>query len=90
MGSLVVALLAAGVALRLGGADGLAVWPVPLCLLLFAWQLGMIAWHGDSVDMGRHALQSGVQARPGILLLIFFARDRIVRRGGPACRTLRG
>lgn len=77
LGGFCIAILLAAYALGRSTSIGLAAWWVPLGLLLFAWPLGMIAWHGDSMDIGRHAMQAGVQARLGILLLALFAVDRL-------------
>ncbi len=77
LGWLAAAVCVACTALWRGYSTPTAAWYVPLGLLLFAWPLGMITWHGDTMDVGRHALQVGVQVRLGILLLILFATDRL-------------
>ncbi len=51
------------------------VWVIPLALLLLAYPLAALVWHGDTAEIGRHALQVGVQLRLGLWLLLLFGAD---------------
>ena len=53
-------------------------WFIPLTLIMLAYPHLAIVWHGDSNDIGRHALQAGVHFRIGLWILILFACDRML------------
>jgi hypothetical protein len=53
-------------------------WLIALTLIMLTFPHLAIVWHGDSNDIGRHALQAGVHFRIGLWLLILFACDRIL------------
>jgi len=53
-------------------------WFLPLILIILAYPHLVLVWHGDSNDIGRHALQAGVHFRIGLWMLILFTWDRIL------------
>jgi hypothetical protein len=81
------AALGTATALWYGRRTITASWYVPLSLLLFSWPLALISWHGDAMDIGRHALQAAVQARLGALILILLAADILANQFSQSRRT---
>lgn len=53
-------------------------WLVPLTLVILAYPHAAVAWHGDPMDIGRHALQAGVHFRLGLWMLLLFAGDMML------------
>jgi len=50
-------------------------WLVPLALILFTYPHAIIVWHGDTAEIGRHALQVGVHSRLGLWIALVFVAD---------------
>ncbi|MCL4875680.1 MAG: hypothetical protein KJ064_03440 [Anaerolineae bacterium] len=50
-------------------------WLVPINLLLLVWPIAFVVWHGDAMEMDRHAVGLNVQAHLGILLVFLLALD---------------
>ena len=52
-----------------------APWLVPLALVASAAMLAAVTWHGDAMEVGRHALPVAVHLRLGVLLALALAAD---------------
>ncbi|MFC2172002.1 hypothetical protein ACFLU6_05145 [Acidobacteriota bacterium] len=88
-----------GIALALAVRQRRLIWIVPLLLIFLAYPHGIIVWHGDAMEVERHALQLSVHLRLGFWMLLLFAadlgfaylkerrRDLALRRGGQASAT---
>jgi hypothetical protein len=56
-------------------------WAIPAILLLLAYPMILVVWHGDSMDVGRHSYLNAVQIRlAGWLLLLFVADALLLKR----------
>ena len=54
------------------------IWIVPVLLIVLAYPHAALAWHGDSNDVGRHALLAGVHLRLGFWLLLICLGDLLL------------
>jgi len=54
-----------------------ATWVIPVAMILLAYPHEMIVFHGDTGDLGRHAVQAVVQWVVGFWMLLLFAIDII-------------
>jgi len=54
-----------------------AFWLIMGALVLFIPHFYLV-WHGDSAEVGRHAVQASMQLRLALWLLLFLALDKIV------------
>ncbi len=80
-------------AIAVGLAVGALDWrhdsflSVPLLMTLLVYPHAFLVWHGDAMEVGRHALQVGIQWHLGMLLLLLFGVDRFLMRpdDGVAC-----
>ncbi len=50
-------------------------WIVPVLMVLLFTPHAVLVWHGDAVDIDRHALQAGIQFFLGFWLLVLFSAD---------------
>lgn len=76
VGFVIVVALAAIVALRVGAS---ITWWVPVALVVTAAPHGLLTWHATGMaDVDRHSLLVGVLPRLGLLMLLFFALDRLL------------
>jgi hypothetical protein len=55
-------------------------WLVPLLLVLLFYPHAAIAWHGDSNDVGRHALQAAIHFRLGVWTFVLLTADLLFTR----------
>jgi hypothetical protein len=79
---LAVVIAAAAWLARLGAARPL--WLVPGVATLLQLPHAAIAWHGDTVELARHALTGSVVTRLGLLVLSIFLIDAILERRASA------
>lgn len=67
----------AGVLIGLSGATFMSqqnsFWLVPLFLILLAYPHVVIVWHGDAMEVPRHALMASIQLRLGVWITVLFA-----------------
>ncbi len=75
---LVVAVVLAVVAALVGGAA--RTWLVPVGLLLLEIPHALLVYHGDTLEIPRHAILVAIMVRLGILLLALFAVGGLVER----------
>lgn len=69
-----------GVALACAARWPRSGWLVPLGLVILAWPHALVVWHGDSMEVTRHALQMNVQLRLGAWVLALYVIDSIAAR----------
>jgi hypothetical protein len=72
----VVGLGALGVALAFGGRR---VWTVPVFALAVQVPHAMVVFHGDTLEVPRHAILVAVTTRLALLILALMAIDRVVQ-----------
>lgn len=53
------------------------LWWVPLGLLLLAYPLALLVWHGDAMAVARHALLLQIQMRLAIWITLLFVIDSL-------------
>ncbi|MHB8665768.1 MAG: hypothetical protein ACYDH6_24060 [Acidimicrobiales bacterium] len=58
-------------------------WWLPLAILVLAVPHGVIAWHADTIEVGRHALQAAVELRIGLVLVAALSIDALLRAAAP-------
>jgi hypothetical protein len=56
-------------------------WLLPAAVAALAVPHALIAWHGDTLEVGRHAVVAAIQLRIGLVMTAIVLADRI---GGPA------
>jgi hypothetical protein len=61
------------------------IWIVPVLLIVLAYPHAALAWHGDSNDVGRHALLAGVHLRLGLWLLLICLGDLLLVSARKRC-----
>jgi hypothetical protein len=61
------------------------IWIVPVLLVVLAYPHAALAWHGDSNDVGRHALLAGVHLRLGSWLLLICLGDLLLVSSRKRC-----
>ena len=73
------------------GATGLHRGPllITLALLLSSIPHLLVVWHGDALDVPRHAVLAGVQVHLAFALALAFACDAIATLGGAGANRLR-
>lgn len=54
-------------------------WLVPLTLLLLVVPMAFVVWHGDAMEMERHAVGVNLQVHLGAWLVILFALDTVIK-----------
>ncbi len=52
-------------------------WVIPVALILLAYPHAFLVWHGDAMEIARHALQAKVQFQIGLWLLGLLALDHL-------------
>ncbi len=66
--------------------DRMEILP-PVSLLLLVYPMMLVVWHGDAIEIERHALQLGVQLRLGAWWVLLLGVDALavrLLRAGPA------
>jgi hypothetical protein len=88
---LVIASAAAVVAALAGGAR--RTWLVPVGVILLQLPHALLVYHGDTLEVARHAIVMAIMLRLGILMLALLAVGAMLERlglgGGPARREAR-
>ncbi len=69
-----------GVSLACAMMSRSSCWLTPLGLVVLAWPHALVVWHGDSMEVSRHALQMNVHLRLGTWVLALLVLDAIVAR----------
>ncbi len=54
-------------------------WVIPFALIASSYPLMFVVWHGDSIEIERHAYQAAMQLRLGLLMLGLFLIDAELR-----------
>jgi MFS family permease len=55
------------------GAATQALWPVAFALVVLAYPLALVVWHGDAIELERHSYQLALQLRLAAWLLVISA-----------------
>jgi hypothetical protein len=66
------------------------LWAVPLTMILLVYPHAFLVWHGDAMELGRHAVQAGIQFHLGLWLLGLLALDYYLTSSGRSHRSLSG
>lgn len=51
---------------------------VPLTMLVLSYPNAMLVWHGDAMEVGRHAHQGSILLRLALWLLLLFSMDSLI------------
>jgi len=54
-----------------------ATWVIPVALIMLAYPHALLVFHGEPMELGRHAVQMSVQLGVGLWMLLLFAVDII-------------
>lgn len=54
------------------------LWLAPLFLILLAYPHVIIVWHGDAMEIPRHALMANIQLRLGVWITLLFAANFVL------------
>ena len=54
------------------------IWHIPIILLFLTAPLIFISWHGDTMEIARHAFGANLQARLALFFGLFLATDRLI------------
>ncbi len=54
-------------------------WQTPIILIIFSYPLLFISWHGDTMEIARHAYGANLQTRLGLLLGWWMAVDGLLK-----------
>jgi hypothetical protein len=63
---------------RVGSNDGAVSWYIPVALIVLAYPNAVIVFHAEPMEIGRHAVQMGVQLGVGFWMLLLFGMDIIL------------
>jgi hypothetical protein len=85
-----LAAIAAGAVIGAKAWRSSPLWAVPLTLILLMYPHAFLVWHGDAMEVGRHAVQAGIQFHLGLWLLGLLALDyHLTSSGLSGCDRIR-
>lgn len=65
------------VVIALARRDPPGGWVLPVAVAAIAVPHALLAWHGDTLEIGRHAITAAVELRLGLVMAAIVALDRL-------------